>query len=372
MFQHGFEQRFEGIRALLCRAARVRAGRRPRFLGGFAVRRAAVVPAGADARPQLLPGGRFGQIILHVRAPVGTRIEETAALFDHIEDRIRQVIPPDQLVSIVDNIGLPVSGINRAYSNTGGVGPQDGDILVTLVAESPADRRPSSRTLREVLPDSVPRLDLLVPAGRHHQPDPELRRARAHRRSDRRPRYRRRRSLRPRAAAKMSHIAGIADVRVQQSSTYPELSFDVDRTQADRVGITERDVTNSLAVNLAGSFQIAPAFWLNPKNGVSYPIVVADAAIPDRHASARCTTSRSPAADAGSYQILGGLGHCISEDRAPRSSRIMRSSRPSTSMPRPRAATSARSRRTSRRIIKPTPPACRRARRSRCAVRSRR
>ncbi len=73
---------------------------------------------------------------------------------------------------------------------------------------------------------------------------------------------------------KLSHIAGIADVRLQQASDYPELGFDVDRTQADRLGITENDVTKSLSVNLAGSFQVAPAFWLNPKNGVSYPIVV--------------------------------------------------------------------------------------------------
>ena len=76
-----------------------------------------------------------GEISLHVRAPVGTRIEETAALFDHIEQRIRQIVPPDQLVSIIDNIGLPVSGTNRAYSNTGGVGPQDGDILVALTKD---------------------------------------------------------------------------------------------------------------------------------------------------------------------------------------------------------------------------------------------
>ena len=154
-FQHGFEQRFEGIRRYYVGLLEYALVNRPRFLGGFAV----VVLLSFLLVPLLgrnfFPSVDSGAISMHVRAPVGTRIEETAALFDHIEDRIRQVIPPDQIVSIVDNIGLPVSGINRAYSNTGGVGPQDGDILVTLVA----DHRPTPAyvaRLREALPQSFP------------------------------------------------------------------------------------------------------------------------------------------------------------------------------------------------------------------------
>ncbi len=108
-------------------------------------------------------------------------------------------------------------------------------------------------------------------------------------------------------AAEMRHVAGIADVRVQQSSTYPQLNFTVDRSQADRLGITARDVTNSLAVNLGGSLQTAPAFWLNPKNGVSYPIVVQT---PEYRVDTVNQVDNLPVTGSrpGSYQILGGLG----------------------------------------------------------------
>ena len=305
-FQHAFEQRFEGIRRYYVALLEYALVNRPRFLCGFAV----IVLLSFLLVPMLgrnfFPSVDSGAISLHVRAPIGTRIEETAAQFDHIEDRIRQVIPPEQIVSIVDNIGLPVSGINRAYSNTGGVGPQDGDILVTLVA----DHRPTPAfvaRLREVLPQSFPGatfsflsadivsqiLNFGAPAPIDLQvAGPDTVGGEAYAR---------------RLAEKMSHIAGIADVRVQQSSTYPQLNFDVDRTQADRLGITERDVTNSLSVNLAGSLQTAPAFWLNPKNGVSYPIV---AQTPQYRIDSVGQMNNIPVTGsrAGSYQILGGLG----------------------------------------------------------------
>ena len=100
------------------------------------------------------PAVDAGQILLHVRAPVGTRVEETAQQFDHIEKAIRQIIPPDQLATIVDNIGLPVSGINMTYNNTGTIGPQDGDIQITL-KEDHAHRRIRPQ-LREELPRDFP------------------------------------------------------------------------------------------------------------------------------------------------------------------------------------------------------------------------
>ena len=250
--------------------------------------------------------GDAGQINLHVRAPVGTRIEETAALFDHIEDCIRAAIPRDQLVSIVDNIGLPVSGTNRAYSNTGGVGPQDGDILVTLAE----DHQPTPgyvRTLRRVLPHAFPGstfsflpadiisqiLNFGAPAPIDLQvsgPDQAANQAYAQA-----------------LAARMGRIAGIADVRLQQADDYPELAFDVNRVAADRIGITENDVTRSLAVNLAGSFQIASAFWLNPKNGVSYPIVVQT---PQYRTDTLSQLENIPVTGSkpGDFQILGALG----------------------------------------------------------------
>eukprot|EP01037_Dinobryon_pediforme_P029143 gene29143-32684_t len=247
-----------------------------------------------------------GQINLHVRAPIGTRIEETAAMFDRVEDRIRATIPADELVSIVDNIGMPVSGINRAYSNTGGVGSQDGDILVSL-AENHKPTAGYVQTLRKALPDAFPGsvfsflpADIISQILNFGAPAPidvmvtgsDAKRGEAYAHL---------------LAEKMRHIPGIADVRVQQTEAEPELGFDVDRAQADRVGITENDVTRSLAVNLAGSSQIAPAFWLNPKNGVSYPIVVQT---PQYRTDSLSDLQNIPitGSGAGAYQILGGLG----------------------------------------------------------------
>jgi len=304
--QHGFERRFERVRAYYVSVLDFALARRrafvPAFLGVVLISFALIPLLGRNFFPTV----DAGQINLHVRAPVGTRLEETAALFDHIEDRIRGIVPPDELVSIVDNIGLPVSGINRAYSNTGGVGPQDGDILITLAK----GHRPTAgyvRALRKALPDDFPGSTFsFLPADIISQilnfgapapidvmvtgPNIGANEAYAHG-----------------LVARMSHIAGIADVRLQQASDYPELGFDVDRSQADRLGITENDVTRSLAVNLAGSFQVAPAFWLNPRNGVSYPIVVQT---PQYRTDSMSDMDNIPVTGAkpGDFQILGALG----------------------------------------------------------------
>jgi multidrug efflux pump subunit AcrB len=305
-FQHGFEQRFERVRAYYIAILDLALAHRRVFVAGFLT----VVLLSFALVPLLgrnfFPTVDAGQINLHVRAPVGTRIEETAALFDRIESRIRTVIPGDQLVSIVDNIGLPVSGTNRAYSNTGGVGPQDGDILITLSE----DHRPTAqfvRALRKALPEAFPGstfsflpadiisqiLNFGSPAPIDVQisgPDTKANEAYANA-----------------LIARLRLIGGVADVRLQQSNSYPELAFDVDRTQADRVGITENDVTRSLAVNLAGSFQIAPAFWLNPRNGVSYPIVVQT---PQYRTDSISQVENIPVTGAkpGNFQLLGALG----------------------------------------------------------------
>ncbi len=292
-FQHGFERRFEAIRAVYVRILAAAIANRRRFVPGFV----AVVLLSFVLVPLLgrdfFPAIDTGQISLHVRAPVGTRLDGTAALFDRIEDHIRQVVPPDELGSIVDNIGMPVSGVNKAYSNTGTTGPQDGDILVTLKE----DHGPTAalvRTLRRELPDAFPGSSFaFLPADIVSQilnfgapspidvmvtgPDEKGNAAYA-------------REL----VSRLTHVPGIADVRLQQSDAYPELAMTVDRDLAARTGITENDVTRSLTVNLAGSAQIAPSFWLNPKNGVSYPIVVQT---PQYRADTMegCAACRSPA-----------------------------------------------------------------------------
>jgi multidrug efflux pump subunit AcrB len=272
-FQHGFEQRFEKVRASYHRYLVLALENRRLFAAGFlacALLSLCLIPFLGE---NFFPTVDAGTISLHVRAPIGMRIEETAALFDHVEARVRDIIPPDELDSMVDNIGLPVSGTNRAYLNTGGVGPEDGDILITL-KRGHAATAGYVKALRTALPRSFPGstfaflpadivsqiLNFGSPAPIDVQvsgPDKVKGEAYAAELSKR-----------------MTAIPGAADVRLQQSSHYPEFGINVDRTRAGLTGITEKDVTNAMVVNLAGSFQVAPAYWLNPKNGVSYPIVI--------------------------------------------------------------------------------------------------
>jgi multidrug efflux pump subunit AcrB len=272
-FQHGFERRFEGFRNGYHRYLTFAIEKRALFAAGFlafALMSLLLVPF---LGRNFFPAVDAGEISLHVRAPIGTRIEETAALFDHVEARIRKVIPPNQLDTIVDNIGLPVSGTNRAYLNTGGVGPEDGDILISL-KEHHSPTADYVRQLRTVLPQAFPGstfsflpADIVSQILNFGNPAPIDVQVTA-------PDQAKAEAYATLLTRRIARIPGAADVRLEQSSHYPEFGIDVDRTRAGLTGITERDVTNSLVVNLASSFQVAPAFWLNPRNGVSYPIVI--------------------------------------------------------------------------------------------------
>jgi multidrug efflux pump subunit AcrB len=210
---------------------------------------------------------------MHVRAPTGTRIEETARLCDLVEQAIRQIIPPGELDNIVDNIGLPYSGINMAYNNSGTIGPADADVLITL-KENHAPTADYVKELRTVLPqkftgatfaflpaDIVSQiLNFGLPAPIDVQvvgPDGEANFAYA-----------------TNLLKRIRMVSGIADLRIQQAFDYPQINVDVDRSLAGIVGLTQRDVADSLLITLSGSGQVKPNFWLNTKNGVSYPIVV--------------------------------------------------------------------------------------------------
>ena len=304
-FQHGFEQGFETVRRGYRDLLELALGARTPFVIGFMV----VVLLSFGLVPFLgrnfFPAIDAGQINLHVRAPTGTRIEQTAAEFDHVEQTIRRLIPPDQLGAIVDNVGLPFSGLNLAYSNTGTIGPQDGDILVSL-KEGHAPTADFVRKLRVELNRDYPGstfsflpadiisqiLNFGAPAPIDIQitgPNAEANRAYI-----------------DRVMGQVRGVTGIADVRLQQAGNYPELKVDVDRTRADQLGVTERDVVNSLGTSLAGSAQTAPAFWLNPKNGVSYPIV---AQTPQYRADTLSDLDNIPitSTTSGGSQILGGI-----------------------------------------------------------------
>ena len=208
---------------------------------------------------------------MHVRAQPGTRIEETAREFDLVEQVVRRTIPPEQLDNIVDNIGLPYSGINMAYQNTGTIGPEDGDALISL-KEDHAPTAEYVQKLRTILPQKFPGMTFsFLPADIVSQilnfglPAPIDLQVIG---NDDKDNYAYATALMKRVRT----VPGIADPRIQQVVDYPQLNVQVDRTLASEVGLTQRDVANSLLVTLSGSGQVKPNFWLNTKTGVSYPI----------------------------------------------------------------------------------------------------
>ena len=218
------------------------------------------------------PSVDSGQILMHVRAQPGTRIEETARLFDLIEQTVRQTIPPRQIDNIVDNIGLPFSGINMAYQNTGTIGPADGDALISL-KEGHAPTEKFIKQLRTILPRKFPGTSFsFLPADIVSQilnfglPAPIDVQVVG---NDQAANFTYATSL----LKRIRSVPGIADLRIQQVFDYPQINVEVDRTLAAEIGLTQRDVANSLLVTLSGSGQVQPNFWLNTKNGVSYPIV---------------------------------------------------------------------------------------------------
>lgn len=214
-----------------------------------------------------------GQFKLHVRAQTGTRIEDTAALCDRIEEAIRREIPPAELGTIIDNVGLPYSGINLSYSNSAPVGTGDADILVSLNE----GHRPTAeymRLLRDKLTTQFPgtqfyylptdMVSQILNFGLPAQIDIQVVGQELEKN----------RELAESMMEQISHIAGTTDLRIQQPFNLPKWDVNVDRTRAQQVGYSQRDVAGNLLVALSGSFQTSPGFFLNPQNNVSYNIVV--------------------------------------------------------------------------------------------------
>jgi multidrug efflux pump subunit AcrB len=272
-FQRGFEAGFERFRAGYSDLLALALAHRPTFVIGFL----SFVGLSFLLVPYLgqnfFPSVDAGQILMHVRTQVGTRIEESANQFADVQKVIRKIIPADDIETITDNIGMPISGINMTYNNTGVTGPQDGDIQIKLKEDHP----PTDiyvKALREQLPRAFPGLTFaFLPADIVNQilnfgvPAPidlQIRGANLNANFD----------YANKLLTRIRRIPGVADARIQQSPNYPSFNVDVDRTRAQYVGLTERDVTNTLTVNLAGSSQVAPTYFLNPDNGVSYSIVM--------------------------------------------------------------------------------------------------
>jgi multidrug efflux pump subunit AcrB len=272
-FQRAFEARFERIRATYHDLLSMALGRRPLFVTGFL----AVVALSFLLVPFLgrnfFPSVDAGNILMHVRTQVGTRVEETANQLADVQKAIRKIIPPGEIETLADNIGMPISGINMTYNNTGVIGPQDGDIQIKLRE----GHRPTAeyvQALREQLPRLFPGMNFsFLPADIVSQilnfgaPAPIDLQIRG---SNLEANF----AYANKLLGRIRKIPGIADARIQQSPNNPTFNIDLDRTRAQYVGLTSRDVTNSLVVNLAGSSQVAPTYYLNPDNGVSYSIVM--------------------------------------------------------------------------------------------------
>jgi CzcA family heavy metal efflux pump len=212
-----------------------------------------------------------GEIRLHLRAQTGTRIEQTARLTEEVEQRIRSIIPRDQLSTILDNIGLPVSGINLTYDSSSPIGTADADVLVTLTPK----HAPTARYVQELrsqlnadfpgvtfafLPADI--ISQIVNLGLPSPIDIQIvgNNVTANR------------SLAQQLLQNLHSVQGLVDARIQQPNDAPSINIDVDRTRAIQAGFQQHDIAQNLLIALSGSSQTSPNFWLNPKNGVAYPL----------------------------------------------------------------------------------------------------
>jgi multidrug efflux pump subunit AcrB len=215
------------------------------------------------------PSVDAGQIILHLRAPTATRIEETAQLCNEVERTIHEQIPANEIESIIDNIGLPNSAYLYVYSTSAPIGPEDADIMISLNK----NHHPTNQyihDLRQKLTKSFPGVTFYFPPadivsqilnfGLPAPIDIQIMGRDVEANHD----------FANNLLKQLNTVTGIADLRIQQPFNQPKLHINVDRTKALQAGFTQRDVAGNLLVSLSGSFQTSPSFWLDPKTGVSY------------------------------------------------------------------------------------------------------
>jgi multidrug efflux pump subunit AcrB len=301
-FQARFETRFEAIRVryreILDAALHHRGVFIPVFLGVAFASMLLIPLLGKNFFPEV----DSGQIKLHVRGPTGTRVEDTAALVDHIEASLREVIPAGEIANVVDNVGLPVSTINLAYSNSGVVGPSDADVLVSLKPDHAATAD-YVRALRKRLPQEFPGTTFaFLPADIVSQilnfgaPAPiDIQIVGTSPKN---------REVANRLLASLRHVPGLVDLRVQQVFNQPELRVSTDRARAQQLGISQQNIANDLLLTLSGSGQIAPTFWLNPETGLQYPLVTQ---APQYLMTSLDDLQNMPVTTASQTQLLGGL-----------------------------------------------------------------
>jgi multidrug efflux pump subunit AcrB len=271
-FQHGFERRFallrDGYHAML--AAGLHHGLA--FIVVFMLIGSTAFLLLPWLGRDFFPSVDAGQVRLHLRARSGTRLEQTAILVDEVEARIRKTIPADELDTLLDNIGVPYSGINLSYSTSAPIGPGDADIMIALRSEH---RRPTAeyvRTLRAQLREEFPSTifsflpsDIVSQILNFGLPSPfdvqvvgnDLAGNRA---------------LANALLARLQRIPGAVDLRIQQAFDYPQVNVTVDRVNAVQLGFTQQDVANNVLISLSGSQQTAPSFWVDPRSGIQYNV----------------------------------------------------------------------------------------------------
>ena len=306
VFQRWFERLREGYRSVLASALAHRKLVAATFFVLVAVCLALTPMLGEDFFPQV----DAGQIRMHLRAPAGTRIEETEQYFAQAESAIRKVIPADELTDILDNIGLPYAGFNIAMSDTSTIGTFDGDILVSL---RPGEHGPTAdyvRQIRERLHRDFPTLTVFFqPAdivgqilnfGLPAPIDIQVAGPLANSGAD----YDIARAI----EREVARIPGAVDVHTHQVAGIPELMFKVDRTRASQMGLSQLAVADNLLISLSSSAQISPNFWIDPRNGVDYPVAVMT---PQFKVDSTSELLRTPIRGTGaqsSSQLIANLG----------------------------------------------------------------
>ncbi|UQO36080.1 efflux RND transporter permease subunit [Burkholderia cepacia] len=270
---HAFNEAFERLRAWYIVLLSILLVRRrfyaTCFLGFCVLSTGLVFALGRD----FFPNADSGNIRLHMRAPTGYRIEETARLADQVERVIRETVPPDELGAIVDNLGLPVSGINLSYSNAGTIGTLDGELLIAL---KPGHRATQHyvQALRTVLPERFPGVefffqpsDIITQILNFGQPAAiDLQVLGNDLASNM--------TIASSLMKKFRQIPGAVDVHVLQRNDEPTLLADMDRTRMQQLNLSAQNVAQNMLISLSGSSQTTPSFWINPRTGVQYPLQI--------------------------------------------------------------------------------------------------
>ncbi|KVH77174.1 RND transporter [Burkholderia cepacia] len=270
---HAFNEAFERLRAWYIVLLSILLVRRrfyaTCFLGFCVLSTGLVFVLGRD----FFPNADSGNIRLHMRAPTGYRIEETARLADQVERVIRATVPPDELGAIVDNLGLPVSGINLSYSNAGTIGTLDGELLIAL---KPGHRATQHyvQALRTVLPERFPGVefffqpsDIITQILNFGQPAAiDLQVLGNDLASNM--------TIASSLMKKFRQIPGAVDVHVLQRNDEPTLLADMDRTRMQQLNLSAQNVAQNMLISLSGSSQTTPSFWINPRTGVQYPLQI--------------------------------------------------------------------------------------------------